>query len=535
MSGNKIIKGVAVLGVAGLIVKLLGAVFRIPLQGMIGEEGMAYYGYAYPLYSFFLVVATAGIPVAISRLVSEKIALKNYAGAHKVFRVSSWLLLGIGTFAFCICFFGAELIAKYAIEDMGAVKPLKAIAPALIFVSVMSAFRGYFQGRQNMNPTALSEFAEQVVRVCTGLFLAYYFMYKSLESAAAGATFGATAGSIAGLVIIFLIYLGNKRAIRYNIKRHRRSAVKESSASIIKQILIIAIPITIGSSILPLINAADSMIVPRRLMSSGFSLEEARILWGQLSGYCATMAGLPQAVTQAVAVAMVPAIAAAFKLNDKKEVNESINLGMRASMIIGMPCAIGIMVLAEPILLLLFPKNPAGVANAAPTLMIMCVGVAFMAILQTTTGILQGIDKQMLPVKNLAIGGVVKIVATYIFVGIPFINIKGASMGSIFVYAIAFFLNLRDVKRYTGVKIDNVQVFVKPIIVSALMGVSAFASYRLIYMVAESNTIATLGAIFVGVVVYGFLILATKTITKAEIGKLPKGDKMVKTLDKFIK
>ena len=208
---------------------------------------------------------------------------------------------------------------------------------------------------------------------------------------------------------------------------------------------------------------------------------------------------------------------------------------MRASMIIGMPCAIGIMVLAEPILLLLFPKNPAGVANAAPTLMIMCVGVAFMAILQTTTGILQGIDKQMLPVKNLAIGGVVKIVATYIFVGIPFINIKGASMGSIFVYAIAFFLNLRDVKRYTGVKIDNVQVFVKPIIVSALMGVSAFASYRLIYMVAESNTIATLGAIFVGVVVYGFLILATKTITKAEIGKLPKGDKMVKTLDKFIK
>lgn len=272
MSGNKILRGAAILGIAGLVVKILGAVFRIPLQAMIGEEGMAYYGYAYPLYALFLVIATAGIPVAISRLVSEKIALKDYAGAHKVFRVSGWLLFSIGMAAFVICFFGAEIISERIIGDAGAIKPLKAIAPALIFVPVMSAFRGYFQGRQNMNPTALSQFVEQVFRVGVGLALAYFLLDNSLDAAAAGATFGATAGAIAGLVIIVLIYMFNKKTINYNIRKHHRTGVSESSSSIIKQILVIAIPITIGSAIIPIVNVADSMIVTRRLLDSGFRL-----------------------------------------------------------------------------------------------------------------------------------------------------------------------------------------------------------------------------------------------------------------------
>ena len=218
MSGNKILRGAAVLGAAGLLVKLLGAVFRIPLQALIGEEGMAYYGYAYPLYSLFLVIATAGIPVAISRLVSEKIAVKDYEGAHRVFKVSGWLLFFIGLISFIICYFGAGLISEYIIGDMGAKRPLEAIAPALIFVPVMSAFRGYFQGRQNMNPTAVSQFVEQVFRVAVGLTLAYVFLNQSLDMAAAGATFGATAGSIAGLLVIVLIYFLSKNSINQSAR-----------------------------------------------------------------------------------------------------------------------------------------------------------------------------------------------------------------------------------------------------------------------------------------------------------------------------
>ena len=539
MANSKILKGTAILGIAGIFVKILGAVFRIPLTALIGTEGMAYYGYAYPLYSLFLVIATAGIPVAISRMVSEKIAYNDFSGAQRVFRVSRWLLLAIGVFAFAVCFFGAELIAKYVSKDMGAVLPIKAIAPALIFVPVMSAYRGYFQGRQNMNPTAISQFIEQIFRVAVGLILASVMVAQGLEMAAAGATFGATVGSIAGLLIIMLKYALNKKAINYHIRQsrqiHTERRKKEKTMAIVKQILIIAIPITIGASILPLVNFADSAIVTRRLLDGGFTDVEARELWGQLSGYCNTMVGLPQVLTQAVAVAMVPAIAAAYKLRNRAEIDENINLGMRISMIIGMPCAAGMIALAEPILLLLFSSEAASAISAAPTLMVMCLGVPLMALLQTTNGILQGVNRQVLPMKNLAIGAVAKIILTYVLVAIPSLNIKGAAIGSVFVYGIALILNLRDMKRYTKVRVDFMLTYIKPTAASVIMGVCAFASYKILFGALGSNSLATLGAVVVGVIVYAVLILATKAITKEEIGRLPKGGKLVKILDKFIK
>lgn len=539
MANSKILKGTAILGIAGIFVKILGAVFRIPLTALIGTEGMAYYGYAYPLYSLFLVIATAGIPVAISRMVSEKIAYNDFSGAQRVFRVSRWLLLAIGVFAFAVCFFGAELIAKYVSKDMGAVLPIKAIAPALIFVPVMSAYRGYFQGRQNMNPTAISQFIEQIFRVAVGLILASVMVAQGLEMAAAGATFGATVGSIAGLLIIMLIYALNKKAINYHLRQsrqiHTERRKKEKTMAIVKQILIIAIPITIGASILPLVNFADSAIVTRRLLDGGFTDVEARELWGQLSGYCNTMVGLPQVLTQAVAVAMVPAIAAAYRLRNRAEIDENINLGMRISMIIGMPCAAGMIALAEPILLLLFSSEAASAISAAPTLMVMCLGVPLMALLQTTNGILQGVNRQVLPMKNLAIGAVAKIILTYVLVAIPSLNIKGAAIGSVFVYGIALILNLRDMKRYTKVKVDFMLTYIKPTAASVIMGICAFASYKILFGALGSNSLATLGAVVVGVIVYGVLILATKAITKEEIGRLPKGGKLVKILDKFIK
>lgn len=539
MANSKILKGTAILGIAGIFVKILGAVFRIPLTALIGTEGMAYYGYAYPLYSLFLVIATAGIPVAISRMVSEKIAYNDFSGAQRVFRVSRWLLLAIGVFAFAVCFFGAELIARYVSKDMGAVLPIKAIAPALIFVPVMSAYRGYFQGRQNMNPTAISQFIEQIFRVAVGLILASVMVAQGLEMAAAGATFGATVGSIAGLLIIMLIYALNKKAINYHLRQsrqiHTERRKKEKTMAIVKQILIIAIPITIGASILPLVNFADSAIVTRRLLDGGFTDVEARELWGQLSGYCNTMVGLPQVLTQAVAVAMVPAIAAAYRLRNRAEIDENINLGMRISMIIGMPCAAGMIALAEPILLLLFSSEAASAISAAPTLMVMCLGVPLMALLQTTNGILQGVNRQVLPMKNLAIGAVAKIILTYVLVAIPSLNIKGAAIGSVFVYGIALILNLRDMKRYTKVKVDFMLTYIKPTAASVIMGVCAFASYKILFGALGSNSLATLGAVVVGVIVYGVLILATKAITKEEIGRLPKGGKLVKILDKFIK
>lgn len=534
MSNNKILKGTAVLGIAGVIVKVLGALFKVPLTALIGTEGLAYYGYAYPLYSLFLVIATAGIPVAISRLVSERVAINDYIGAQRVFNTSRWLLLFIGVGSFVLCYFGAGFMAEHVYKDPGALAPIKAIAPALIFVPIMSSYRGYFQGRQNMNPTAISQFFEQIVRVAVGLVFAYILLDKGLDVAAAGATFGASMGAVGGLLIIMVIYQFNKKAINFHVAHSSKSGRHESSAAIVKKILLIAIPITIGASILPIINFADSAIVTRRLLDGGFTAAEARELWGQLSGYCYTMIGLPQVITQGISVAMVPAVAAAYKLNNQKELKDNISMGMRISMIIGMPCAMGMMALAAPILTFIFASEQESALSAAPTLQIMCLTVVLMSLVQTTNGILQGIDRQSLPVKNLAIGAVGKVVFTYILVAIPFLNIKGAAIGSVIVYLTAFVLNMKDLSRYTHVKLDYRLVFVKPIVSAVAMGACAFASYKLLFMLLHRNSIAMLVSIMVGVVVYAVLVLATKTITKEEIGMLPKGDKLVKILDKFI-
>lgn len=538
MSNSKILKGTAILALAGILVKILGAVFKIPLNALIGTEGLAYYGYAYPLYSLFLVISTAGIPVAISRMVSERIAIHDYVSAQRVFKISRVLMFGIGIVSFAICFFGAEFMAEHIYKDPGALLPIKAIAPALIFVPVMSSYRGYFQGTQNMNPTAISQFVEQIVRVAVGLAMAVILLKFGLDAAAAGATFGASMGAVGGLAAIALIYKFNKKNIQHQIEHNTKKERRETSSDIIKKILMIAVPITIGASIAPIVSFADSAIVVRRLLESGYTPEAARDLWGQLSGYCTTMIGLPQVVTQGIAVSMVPAIAASFMLGNKGELRDNMNMGMRISMIIGMPCAVGMMALAEPILLFIFATDESTTAaaiNAAPTLQIMCIGVVLMALLSTTNGILQGINRQLLPVKNEAIGAVVKVIVTYILVGIPMFNINGAAIGSVCTYGIAFLLNMRDIVKHTQVNIDVSLVFVKPAIASIIMGACAFGSYKLLYMVIQSNTLAMLGGIAVGVVVYALLILALKAITKDELLMMPKGDKLVKLFGKFMK
>ena len=538
MSSNKILKGTAILAVAGILVKVLGAIFKIPLNALIGVEGLAYYSYAYPLYSLLLVVATAGLPVAISRLVSEKIAVNDYTSAQRVFKLSRWLMFGVGLASFLICFFGAELMAEYVYKDPGAVLPIKAIAPALIFVPIMSSYRGYFQGTQNMNPTAISQFVEQIVRVGVGLLATILLLDMGLDAAAAGATFGAPMGAVGGLIVIALIYKLNGKAIAYHVNHSIKTQNHETNGQIIKQILAIAVPITIGASIAPMMNFADSAIVVRRLLDAGFALGEARDLFGELSGYCTTMIGLPQVITQGIAVSMVPAVAAAFKLKNKVELTDSINMGMRISMIVGMPCAVGMMVLAEPILVFIFGMDEETIAaaiHAAPTLQIMCAGVVLMALLSTTNGILQGIDKQLLPVKNEAISAVLKIVVTYVLVAIPSLNIMGAAIGSVVAYGVAFALNMRDLYKYAQVKVDIGLAFVKPIIASVLMGTAAFAAFKLLLMIIESQTLAMFGSIMVGVITYVVLIFALKAIKKEEIAMLPKGDKLIKIADKFIK
>lgn len=539
-NGQRFLKGAAILAASGLIVKVLGTILRIPLNNWLGAGGMSYYSAAYSIYSVLLIISTAGIPVAISRMVSEHLALHENRYAHKVFRVAVSMLAIIGAVSFAICFFGADGIANL-FKNPGSEDAIRAIAPALLFVPIFSAFRGYANGRQNMVPTAVSEISEQLVRVFVGLALAYYLLKNAgVIEAAAGAAFGASAGSIAGLLVISLIFFAKRKKIHLEIEAG--NAHVDSSGTIAKEIAIIAVPIIIGSSIMPLMNFIDTTMIMRVLQHHGWTLKQSQYLYGLLSSFCSALIAFPQFMTQAISVSLVPAISSRFRIHDTEGLKLSMNLGYRMTTLLAFPCAIGMMVLAEPILKLLYFTRPQSCHDAAPTLMIMAFGIIFLSVMQTSTSALQAVGKQMLPVRNLAIGCLFKIACTYFLVAIPALNIKGAAIGTMCTYAFAMLMNAADVRKYTGVKIDFNRTYVRPAAASVLMGVVAFALYHVLWPVLRAfvspvlaNALAVAVAILGAIVFYAFAIFAVHAVTLEEIEQMPRGEKLARVLRKFVR
>ncbi len=535
-NGQKFIKGAAVLAGAGLMVKVLGAFFRIPLNNWLGPEGMSYYAGAYAVYGALIVLSTAGIPIVISRLVSEHIAVKEYRYAHQVFHAAVLLMAIVGLVCFAVCFFGADVIAGFTKNPKSALA-LRAISPALFFVPLFSSFRGYFNGRQNMNPTALSEMSEQLFRVIVGLALARYFLVHSGKpQAAAGAAFGASAGSVAGLLVIGGIYLLNRKVFFQKIRLGSQHT--DPIGQIMKTILIVAIPIIIGSEIMPIMNLIDLGMIMRILQRTGWSQSQSEYLYGLLSSFCSSLIAFPQIITQAVSISLVPAVTSRFKLGDEEALHDTIRLGYRTTMIMAFPCAVGLAALAEPILKLLYVSQWQACEDAAPTLMIMSVAVIFLAVMQTSTSVLQAVGRQMLPVRNLAIGCLGKVVCTYFLVGIRSVNVNGAAIGTMLAYCIATGLNLYDVRKHTGTTIDMGKTFFRPAVAALVMGGATYGVYfavsRLLkgHSPAGVNALSVLLAILCAVVVYAVMIFAVRAITVDELEEMPFLNKFARFLKK---
>lgn len=530
MSKKTFLRGAAVLGIAGLLVQAMGAIFRIPLGNIIGDEGMGYYQTAYPIYVFLLVFSTNGAPAAISKMTSERVALGRYSEAHRVFKLSFILMFILGVVASSIFFFGADFIV-HALKNPGAYYAMISIAPALLFVPIMAVFRGYFQGLQQMEPTAVSQLVEQAFRVAVGLTLAVLFVPKGIEYAAAGATMGTSIGPIAGVIVLLIIYYRRKKGLHQEIGKDQTEE-KESAGKILGTLAAIAIPITIGVSILPIMNIVDVTIVMRRLQSIGFGAKEANALYGQLTGLAGPVINIPMALALSVALSMVPAIAAANSVKDTAFLNTNVRLGLRTAMIIGVPCTFGIMTLAEPLMLLFYPMQAASASSAAPCLFILSIGIIFLSIAQTMAGILQGLGRPYAAVISLGAGVVVKIIATYIFAGIPELNVEGAAIGSSLAYAVVGIMNFALVKRYTGVKFDVKLSVWKPLFSGIVMSAAVLAIYYLCQNLI-GNSLSTLLAVCVGAAVYGIMLIKAKAIEVHEIKLLPRGDKLVRLLEKL--
>ena len=539
MAEKSLMKGAAVLAAAGIIVKVFGAAFRILLAGFITDQGMAYYSPAYYIYAVLLVVSTSGIPIAISRMVSERYAIGRYDEADRVFHISRYLMIGLGLAGFIVLFFFARPIAVMMGLE-GSALAMQATAPALLLVPIMSSYRGYFQGQQMMAPTALSQTVEQIFRVVFGLALALVLMrgtlfagtYSDLQRGAAGGCFGASAGAIGGLAVMVVIYFMARKSIRYRI-RHSEKGDRESAGSILKAIIVIAVPITIGATLMPLVNLVDASVVNIRLLHAGFEPDTAKALYGQLTGFCEPIIALPQVLMSAIVMSIVPMVAAANKVRDREQLHGTISLGFRMTTIIAFPCAIGLLILAKPALTMLFFTQKESAANAAPSLQVLSLSFILLALITFMTGILQGVGKQVYPVINLFLGLLAKIVLTWILVGIPAVNVVGAPLGTMAAYLIAGTLDFICVLRFTRVHISFKQMILKPLLSAAVMGVIVFFVYKGLMAALPSNTAATLLSIIIGAVVYGLMIIRTKTIQRDEMMEISVGRKLAAVCDRL--
>lgn len=536
--GGGVVKGVAIMSIAGILSKVLGAFFRIPLANWIGAKGMAYYNAAYSIYSFFLFISMAGLPVAISRMISERNAIGDEKNLNKVFRVSIGLMASLGLVSSLILILCAKTIS-INIGNPGSYLSMLALSPVLFMGPLVAAFRGFFQGRQNMLPTGISEVIEQTFRVIVGLSLAHYFLRISLTKSAAGATFGASIGALFALTFMIITYFVTKRTkfgsigdfqnVQVSKSGHRPESVKK----ILKEMLYISVPITIGSSILPIVFMIDAAMIMPRLHATGWSTEETKILYGLIGGYCYPIIEFPQVFTLAAAISMVPAVAESIKKKDKSSLDSNVWIGTKTLMIISFPCMVGLLVMAKPILGLLYPARPEEIMMAAPVLQVLALGIAAFSTLRAFTSVLQGAGKQGIPVRNLAIGGVAKVIITYVLVGIPTINVLGAAIGNIVAYFITAALNYLSVKKYVGTKLDIKELWIKPLILSCIMGGITFAVYKVLMLSAGNNTISTGIAIIIAVITYFILIFATGYITSEEAKLIPYGDKMIKIASKM--
>lgn len=526
---DSFLKGAFILGAAGIIVKIMGAFFRIPLGNLIGADGMGYYQAAYPVYTLFLTLATAGFPTALAKLVSEKTAIGDHKGAHKIFKVSYTVLFMTGLIAFAIFFFGADYIVNNIMKNPGAYYAMMAISPALLFVPMMSSYRGYFQGKKEMGKIAISQIAEQFFRVILGLGLAYYLMnLKGEEMGAAGAIMGATIGAIASITYLIIAYLREGKQRKAEIKASKQFK-DESVSRILKKILVVAIPITIGASVMPLVNMVDNVIVIKRLMVAGYTQVEANAAFGQLTGMAMAIINLPSVITIAMSMSLVPSISESYAIGNKAKVKKDIKSAIKVTLLMVLPAAFGIAALATPIMALLYPNEPSKIGTI---LLVLTPCIVFLGLMQTMNGILQGMGKPMIPVIALSIGMLFKVVISYNLTAIESINVFGSALGTVAAYLIAALIELTYIKRSTNIRFSTKEFVIKPLITVITMFIVVKLSYGLLSGIIGGN-LATLVSIAIGAVVYGLVLIFIGGIRKDEVLTMPKGDKIYRLLKKL--
>ena len=524
-------KGVLVLMVSQVLIKLLGLIYKLYLTNRegFGDEGNAIYSSGYQIYALLLTLSSVGVPNAISKLVSERVAVGDHKGAHRVFKISFATFGILGLIGTLILFLGAGYISNTLLQIPEAELTLVALSPSIFFVAIASVIRGYFNGREHLSVTAKSQTLEQVFKTLLTVIVVEMvcLIYgTNTKIMAAGANLATTLSVFLSFAYLYLYYKKGKKEIAQEIK-NTVNYKPERIKSIIKKILYVSIPISLSAIMTSLGKNIDSITVVRGLKA--FLTEtEAKVQYGILSGKVDTLITLPLSFNVAFATALVPTIASAKAINNMENANKRVKFSLMVTMILGLPCTFGMFIFAEPILQLLFPNA----ASGAFLLQISALTIIFAVLMQTVNGALQGLGRVMVPAVASAIGLIVKFILNIVLISNPKIGVNGAAIASVvnvfIAFVISFYILMKSMK--IDLKVSN--FIVKPIIATIIMCIISYFIYNILLGILPGK-IVTLIALISAVIIYAILIVILKIFTKEEMCMIPYGNKLVKILEKI--
>lgn len=517
MKRSSFIQGAFILAIASFISRILGAVYRIPLTRIIGDEGMGLYQMAHPVYIFVVVLAVSGIPTALSKLVAETAATGSKREVYKVFYVTLLALMITGTLGSLLLFVLAEYVAHNILHDTRTYMSLLCAAPAVILVCVTSGFRGFFIGLQKMVPNAIAQVIEQLARIISMLVLATMLLPKGIEYAAAGVSFGSVIGNFIGLLALLGFFFATKKDFdKQSHSRKQTTDVHWSSAEIMLRVFYISLPLAIGGIIGSAAQTLDASLIPARLKVAGFSVSEATSLYGQLTGIAYMLIGFPSIISGSLAASLVPAISEAVALGNLQLVKRRTHQGLRLAIMVGLPASVGLLTLAHEITTMLFDIPEAGIPLAG-----VALGSVLICITQITSAVFQGMGKVHVPVINMVVSSIVRLVLTCYLTGLPGFGILGASLAGMIGMGVQAALGLSNVLKALSLKVDITNAVLKPGIGATAMVIGIKLAYTWSYMATNSNSISTLAAIAVGMIVYIVILLITGAVQQKDIELIP--------------
>lgn len=519
-----------ILAAASILTRIMGIAFRIPLTRIIGDEGIGAYSNAYEIYNLALLLSTYSIPIAVSKLVSARESQKQYINSFRVFKTAMIFALFAGTLAALVTFFGAEFFSETLFKSVSSAIPLKYLAPTIFVFAVMGVLRGYFQGKNTMLPTAISQLLEQFVHVVVGLVAAIAFMKIYADSefkvayGAAGGTFGTLVGAVVSLlflgVIFFMYYPTLKRRFR------RDSGAKtEDYQTLLKLVLITILPIILNQTLYSLSGTLDSVLLNSVLDSKGIPEETRLVLWGRYSSKYRLLANLPLSIASAIGVAVIPNIVRAHTEKNTRLLYEKTAQAVKFNMMIAIPCAFGLAVLAKPVMLVLFNDT----TEMTPLLMQLgAFAIVLYAYSTTSSNVLQGLSMLRYPVFHAAAGIVSYVIIDYILLSFFDFGVYALIVGhTIFPFVVSV-LNWLRIQMETGYRQEVFRTFLMPMVCAAVMAVNSYFFYLGLYTLTENELISLIVTIILAAIIYFLLMILTKTLNEKEIYDLPMGGRIVR-------